>query len=109
MIGEVGCEEAERLPERSAWKRPARLLTEWALNLTVYHAVISITVPLILLRLFYPRRAALPALLVIWAPLIEFVLKLPQREELTLANALFFLYVTLFGRRLRLRKKQLAT
>lgn len=41
--------------------------------------------------------------------LIEFVLKLPQREGLTLANALFFLYLTLFGRRLRLRKKQLAT
>jgi hypothetical protein len=35
---------------------------DWAFNLTVYHAVISITVPLILLRLFFPRRAALPAL-----------------------------------------------
>src|SRR5579862_908468 len=34
----------------------------WALNLTVYHAVISICVPLILLSLFFPRRAALPGL-----------------------------------------------
>jgi hypothetical protein len=34
----------------------------WALNLTVYHAVISISVPLILLQLFFPRRAKLPGL-----------------------------------------------
>jgi hypothetical protein len=32
----------------------------WALNLTIYHAVISITVPLILIAVFFPRRAPLP-------------------------------------------------
>jgi hypothetical protein len=33
---------------------------DWALNVTLYHAVISITVPLILIGLFFPRQAALP-------------------------------------------------
>ncbi len=32
----------------------------WALNLTLYHAVVSITVPLILIAVFFPRRAPLP-------------------------------------------------
>lgn len=32
----------------------------WALNLTLYHAVVSITVPLILIAVFFPRRATLP-------------------------------------------------
>ena len=32
----------------------------WALNLTIYHAVVSITVPLLLIAVFFPRRAALP-------------------------------------------------
>ncbi len=32
----------------------------WALNLTIYHAVVSITVPLILIAVFFPRRAPLP-------------------------------------------------
>src|SRR5258708_752228 len=32
----------------------------WALNLSIYHAVISIATPLILLELFFPRRARLP-------------------------------------------------
>ncbi len=32
----------------------------WALNLTVYHAIISITVPLILISLFFPRLRSLP-------------------------------------------------
>jgi hypothetical protein len=32
----------------------------WALNLTIYHAVVSITVPLILVTVFFPRRAPLP-------------------------------------------------
>ncbi len=35
---------------------------DWALSLTIYHAVISITLPLILLGLLFPRRAALPGL-----------------------------------------------
>ncbi|HEV2238654.1 MAG TPA: hypothetical protein VGR57_18495 [Ktedonobacterales bacterium] len=46
---------------------------DWALNVTLYHAVISITVPLILIAVFFPRQAALPWLgrkrviaLVIW-------------------------------------------
>jgi hypothetical protein len=34
----------------------------WALNLTIYHAVISITLPLILLSLLFPRRANTPGL-----------------------------------------------
>jgi len=34
----------------------------WALNLTVYHAVISITLPLIWLTLIFPQRAMQPAL-----------------------------------------------
>ena len=34
----------------------------WALNLTVYHAVISITLPLILLTLLFPERALAPGL-----------------------------------------------
>jgi hypothetical protein len=33
---------------------------DWALNVTLYHAVISITVPLILIGLLFPRQAALP-------------------------------------------------
>jgi len=33
---------------------------DWALNLTIYHAVVSITVPLMLIDLFYPRRTSLP-------------------------------------------------
>jgi hypothetical protein len=33
---------------------------DWALSVTLYHAVISITVPLILIGLFFPRQAALP-------------------------------------------------
>jgi hypothetical protein len=32
----------------------------WALNLTIYHAVVSITVPLILIAVFFPRRAPRP-------------------------------------------------
>ncbi len=32
----------------------------WALNLTAYHAVVSITIPLIWARLLFPRRALLP-------------------------------------------------
>ncbi|HEU5441671.1 MAG TPA: hypothetical protein VFU88_20480 [Ktedonobacterales bacterium] len=32
----------------------------WALNLTIYHAFISITAPLILIGLLFPRQAALP-------------------------------------------------
>ncbi|HEX6819654.1 MAG TPA: hypothetical protein VF120_14855 [Ktedonobacterales bacterium] len=32
----------------------------WALNLSFYHAVISITVPLILLGLLFPKRSGLP-------------------------------------------------
>ena len=32
----------------------------WALNLTIYHAVVSITIPLILIAVFFPRRASLP-------------------------------------------------
>lgn len=32
----------------------------WALNLTLYHAVVSITVPLILIAVFFPQRAPLP-------------------------------------------------
>jgi hypothetical protein len=32
----------------------------WALNLTIYHAVVSITVPLILIAVFFPHRALLP-------------------------------------------------
>lgn len=32
----------------------------WALSLTLYHAVISITLPLIVLGLLFPRRAAVP-------------------------------------------------
>lgn len=32
----------------------------WALNLTIYHSVASITVPLILIAVFFPRRAPLP-------------------------------------------------
>jgi hypothetical protein len=32
----------------------------WALNLTIYHAIVSITVPLILIAAFFPRRAPLP-------------------------------------------------
>lgn len=32
----------------------------WALNLTIYHAVVSITIPLILIAVFFPRRAPLP-------------------------------------------------
>jgi len=33
---------------------------DWGLNLTIYHAVISITLPFMLLNLFYPQRARLP-------------------------------------------------
>lgn len=33
---------------------------DWALNLTIYHAVVSITIPLILIGLLFPRQAALP-------------------------------------------------
>jgi hypothetical protein len=33
---------------------------DWALNLTIYHAVISITTPLILIGLLFPRAARLP-------------------------------------------------
>jgi hypothetical protein len=33
---------------------------DWALNLTIYHTVVSITVPLMLLAVFFPRRAPLP-------------------------------------------------
>jgi hypothetical protein len=33
---------------------------DWALNLTIYHAVVSITVPLILIGLLFPRQAPLP-------------------------------------------------
>lgn len=33
---------------------------DWALNLTIYHTVVSITVPLILIDLFYLRWAGLP-------------------------------------------------
>ena len=32
----------------------------WALNLTIFHAVVSITIPLILIAVFFPRRAPLP-------------------------------------------------
>lgn len=32
----------------------------WALNLTIYHAIVSITIPLILIAAFFPRRAPLP-------------------------------------------------
>ena len=32
----------------------------WAFNLSIYHAVISIATPLILLQVFFPRRAHLP-------------------------------------------------
>jgi hypothetical protein len=32
----------------------------WALNLTIYHAVVSITVPLILIGVLFPRQAPLP-------------------------------------------------
>jgi hypothetical protein len=32
----------------------------WALDLTIYHAVVSITIPLVLIGLFFPRRTALP-------------------------------------------------
>lgn len=49
----------------------------WALNLTLYHAVVSITVPLILIAVFFPRRAPLPwlgpkriALLTAWMLLL---------------------------------------
>ncbi|HUY76131.1 MAG TPA: hypothetical protein VMV29_05140 [Ktedonobacterales bacterium] len=34
----------------------------WALDLTIYHAVISITIPLIWLTLIFPQRALLPGL-----------------------------------------------
>ncbi|MEO7000838.1 MAG: hypothetical protein ABI068_03460 [Ktedonobacterales bacterium] len=34
----------------------------WALNLTIYHAVISIAIPLLLLHVLFPQRARLPAL-----------------------------------------------
>jgi hypothetical protein len=34
----------------------------WALNVTIYHAVISITLPLIMLTLIFPERAFAPAL-----------------------------------------------
>ena len=34
----------------------------WALNLTIYHAVVSITLPLILLGLLFPQRARTPGL-----------------------------------------------
>jgi hypothetical protein len=33
---------------------------DWALHLTLYHAVVSITVPLMLIALFFPRHAPLP-------------------------------------------------
>lgn len=33
---------------------------DWALNLTVYHAVVSITIPLILIGLLFPRQGRLP-------------------------------------------------
>jgi hypothetical protein len=33
---------------------------DWALNLTIYHAFISITAPLILIGLLFPRQAPLP-------------------------------------------------
>ncbi len=33
---------------------------DWALYLTIYHAVVSITVPMLLIRLFFPRRSQLP-------------------------------------------------
>jgi hypothetical protein len=32
----------------------------WALNLTAYHAIISITIPIVLVELLYPRVAARP-------------------------------------------------
>jgi hypothetical protein len=32
----------------------------WALDLTIYHAVVSIAIPLVLIGLFFPHRAALP-------------------------------------------------
>ncbi len=45
----------------------------WALNLSIYHATISIAIPILLLRLFYPLRAQRPFLgkkgriaLIIW-------------------------------------------
>jgi hypothetical protein len=49
----------------------------WALNLTIYHAVVSITVPLILVAVLFPRRVPLPwlgpkriALVTVWMLLL---------------------------------------
>jgi hypothetical protein len=49
----------------------------WALNLTIYHSIVSITVPLLLIAVIFPRRAPLPwlgpkriALVTLWMLLL---------------------------------------